>query len=298
MKINLAWLYAITKYGYPPSIANMYKVIDDASRLGFEALELEVYKGDNLVEVEKNKLMEYIEGKGITINNVAAILPELLSPDSTVREKGLEFFKRACELAVYFKAPMIQTDTFTPPVEYIGLKPYSATIKFAEKYRVKIPSVFSWDSFWKRLVNIMDKCAKTANDYGLIFTLEPRVGETISNSDAMIRIIEQIGQENFGAVLDTGHLNAAKELIPLSVEKLNKKIMYIHVSDNDGRDNFHYAPGKGNIDWDAVFEGLKKYKFNGYIAIDIGGPDLKARLDSEVLEAKRFIEEKYRKYLI
>ncbi len=47
------------------------------------------------------------------------------------------------------------------------------------------------------------------------------------------------------------HLHAAKELIPLSVEKLGSRIFYIHASDNDGRDNYHWAPGKGTVDWTA-----------------------------------------------
>lgn len=297
-RINLAWLYAITKYGYPPSIRDIYRAIDDAVRLGFKAIELEVYKEQNLREVEEHKkeLKEYIESKGLKVVNVAAIFPELLSADEGVREKGLEYFRRTAELAVYFDAPMTQTDTFTPPVEFIGRRPYSTAIVFAERYRVKIPSDFSWRSFWSMLVNVMKRCTLIAKDYGLLFTIEPRIGETISNSDAMLRLLDEVNEDNFGAVLDTGHLHAAKELIPLSIEKLGEKIMYVHVSDNDGRDNYHWAPGRGTIDWEAVFEGLKRYRFSGYIAIDVGGPDIKDRLDDEVLEAKKFVEKMGKKY--
>jgi hypothetical protein len=37
MKMNLAWLYAITKYGYPPPINKIFNVIDDMKNLGFNA---------------------------------------------------------------------------------------------------------------------------------------------------------------------------------------------------------------------------------------------------------------------
>jgi len=297
-RINLAWLYAITKYGYPPSLKDIYKAIDDAVRLGFKAIELEVYKENNLREIEENKkaLKEFIESKGLKVINFAGIFPEIISPDEKIREKGLEFIRRTAELATYFESPMIQTDTFTPPVEFIGARPYSTAIVFGERYRVKIPLEFSWRSFWKMLVDVMRKCASIAKEYGLIFSIEPRIGETISNSDAMLRLIDEVNMDNFGAVLDTGHLHAAKELIPLSIEKLGEKIVYVHVSDNDGRDNYHWAPGRGTIDWEAVFRGLKKFNYKGYIAIDVGGPDIKDRLDEEILAAKKFVEEMGAKY--
>ncbi|MCC6005933.1 MAG: TIM barrel protein [Thermofilum sp.] len=101
------------------------------------------------------------------------------------------------------------------------------------------------------------------------------------------------------AVPATGwrHLHAAKELIPLSVEKLGSRIFYIHASDNDGRDNYHWAPGRGTVDWDGVFEALRKHGFRGPIAVDVGGPDIAARLDEEVVTAREFLERMAAKYL-
>ena len=297
-RVNLAWLYAITKYGYPPSIGDFYRFIDDAVRLGFRAIEIEVYGEDNLraVEGEKARLRDYIESRGLRVVNVAGIFPQLLSPVDAVRERGVELFRRSVELAVYFNANLTQTDTFTPPVEFIGSRPYSTGIVFGERYRVRIPRDFSWGGFWRMLVDVMKRCARAAGEYGLKFAIEPRVGETVSNSDAMLMLIRDVGEENFGAVLDVGHLNAAKELIPLSIEKLGSRIFYVHASDNDSRDNYHWAPGRGVVDWDSVFEELAKYKFTGYIAIDVGGQDIKERLDEEVLEARKFIEAYGSKY--
>lgn len=295
---NLAWLYAITKYGYPPPMEYVYKVVDDAIRLGFNNIELEFVGFDNLKEFEehRNPLRKYLADRGINVINVAAIFRDLISMDSSVRGKALDYFRKACELAVYFDSSLIQTDTFTPPIRFVGASPYSRAIIFGERYRVEIPEGFSWRSFWSTLVDTMKRCSRIAGEYNLKFVIEPRIGETISNSDAMLRLIDDVNEDNFGAVLDTGHLHAAKELIPLSIEKLGSRILYVHVSDNDGRDNFHWAPGKGTIDWDAVFVGLKKYGFRGCIAIDVGGQDIRDRLDEEVTLAKSFIEEKIRQY--
>ena len=128
-----------------------------------------------------------------------------------------------------------------------------------------------------------------------VLILEPRVGESISNTDAMLRLIDAVGKDNFGAVLDTGHLHAQKEILPLSIEKLGGRILYVHVSDNDGRDNYHLGLGKGTIDWEGVFMALKKHGFDRYVAIDIGGAGFKGDLDREVIESKKFLEALFRK---
>lgn len=297
-RVNLAWLYAITKYGYPPSLKDIFKVFDDAIRLGFNAIEIEAVGEANLRELEENRTMlkEYLEEKGLRIVNVAAIFREIIDPNESIRSRGIEMFRRAAELAVFFESPLIQIDTFTPPIEFIGRKPYETAIVFGERYHIRIPEDFSWKKFWTILVSSIKRCSQIARDYGLKLAIEPRIGETISNSDAMLKLIEDVAEENLGAVLDTGHLHAAKELIPLSIEKLSDKIIYVHISDNDGRDNYHWAPGKGTIDWDSVFIGLKRHRYSGYIAIDVGGLDIRDRLDEEVAQAKLFVEEMGRKY--
>lgn len=73
--------------------------------------------------------------------------------------------------------------------------------------------------------------------------MEPRVGEIVSNTDALLRLMDAVGDENFGALLDTAHLHAQKEILPLSIEKLSSRIYYVHVSDNNGRVNEHLGLG-------------------------------------------------------
>jgi sugar phosphate isomerase/epimerase len=72
------------------------------------------------------------------------------------------------------------------------------------------------------------------------------------------------------------------------VEKLGKRIFYVHVSDNDGRTNEHLALGKGTIDWEGVFTALRKHGYDGYIAIDIGNvPDI----EKAYIESRQFLEQ-------
>lgn len=291
-RICLAWLYAITKYGYPTPAGGALKFLEDAARLGFNCVEIEVVGEDNLREVEDRRveIRRRLEELGLEVVNFAGIFRELVSPNEGERVRALGLLSRAADLAAYFGAELMQTDTFTPPIEFIGPRPYASAVAFGERYRVRVDPCFSWRRFWALLVDSMRRAARAAAERGLKLAVEPRIGESVSNSDAMLRLIDEVGEENFGAVLDVGHLHAAKELIPLSVEKLGDRVLYVHASDNDGRDNYHWAPGRGTVDWEGVFEALRKVGFLGPIAVDVGGPDIADRLDQEVLEAKQFLE--------
>jgi len=298
MRINLAWLYAITKYGYPPPFDDILRAFRDAKRLGFEAVELEAVGARNLDELCERKRMvsEELDALGLRMVNFAGIFREVFAMDGTVRRRGMELFERSAALAAELGSSTIQTDSFTPPIRFRSDVPYEGTVSFGRTFAVEVDPTFSWDSFWARLIGSLKQLASIAEGHGLRFVIEPRVGETISNSEGILRALEAIGSPNFGVVLDCGHLHAQKELLPLSIEKLGGRIWYVHVSDNDGRDNYHLAPGRGTIDWRGVFAGLNKHGYSGYFAVDVGGQEVSQRLDEEVLMTRKFLEENLAKY--
>jgi len=290
MKISCCWIYAISKYGYPPSMEDTYKVIREMADLGFRYIELEGVRKDNLMEVynHRNDLKKLCDDLGLEVVNFCPILPDIVSTDQKKRKGALDLFRVGIELAEFFGCTTIQTDSYTPPLEFVGSAPYKEMINYGLQFKVKVKNEFSWNAVWDALVDSVTKCNKWAKDAGLKLTMEPRVGEIISNTDAMLRLMDAVGDENFGAVLDTAHQHAQKEILPLSVEKLGNRIYYLHVADNDGRDNLHLGLGKGTIDWEGVFAALKKHEFDGFVAIDVGRVE---NIDEEYRASMRFLQD-------
>jgi sugar phosphate isomerase/epimerase len=290
MKISCCWLYAISKYGYPPAIENLFKALTEMAEMGFKYVELEGVREENLMAVYKNReeIKRHCDRLKIKVINFCPVIPDIVSLDEDKREKAKELFNVGIELAKYFECETIQIDSFTPPLEFLGDTPYKESISFGKHFKIKIDPEFDWDRLWNVLVDSFKFTSKLAKEAGLKFCLEPRVGELISNTDAILRLMDWVKMDNFGAVLDTGHLNAQKELVPLSVEKLKDKISFLHVSDNDGKTNDHLPLGKGNIDWEGLFLTLKKHNYQGYVAIDIGNvPDI----ENAYIGSKKFLEE-------
>jgi len=280
MKINCCWLYAISKYGYPPSIADTHRVLGEMAALGFDAVELEGVREDNLraVWAARAELQTRCDDLGMRVINFCPVLPDLVSPDPSRRRAAFDLFRLAVEVTAFFGASMVQMNSYAAPVEFTTHTPYGEALEFSRQFDVRIPEGFSWERTWAVLVEATRRCAAIARDAGLRLCLEPRVGELVSNTDALLRLFHQVEDPTFGAVLDTAHLHAQKEILPLSVEKLGRRIVYVHASDNDGRDNEHLAPGRGTVDWGGVFDGLRRHGFDGYVGIDIGHvPDLDAQ---------------------
>jgi sugar phosphate isomerase/epimerase len=290
MNISCCWLYAISKYGYPPSLPDTHRALGDMAALGFTCVELEGVGEENLraVHGERRALKQRCDDLGLRVVNFCPVLPELVHPEKARRVHALELFKVAVETATFFGCETIQTDSYTPPLEFVGDAPYREAISFGKRFQVKVDPAFRWNDLWGWLTDSIGACADEAGRADLKFCLEPRVGEIISNTDALLRLMDAVDNDDFGAVLDTGHQHAQKEILPLSVEKLGGRVHYLHVSDNDGQTNQHLALGRGTVDWDGVFMALRKHNFSGYVAVDVGRvPDL----DDQVRESKAFLEQ-------
>ena len=297
MKISCCWLYAISKYGYPPSISDTFKVLGEMKALGFEYVELEGVRRDNLLAVyeARHELKKFTDGEGVKVINFCPVLPDSVSPVRKKRKAACDLFKRAIEIANHFGCYTIQGDSFTPPLKFKGDTPYKESLSYGKHYAVQIDPQFRWARQWDAMVETFSFMAREAKKAKLKFCVEPRVGEMLSNTDAILRMMDHVGDDNFGAVLDTAHLNAQKEILALSVEKLGKRIFFVHAADNDGRVNDHVATGRGTVDWDGIFQGLKKHKFSGYLAIDVGMvPDI----DVQYRESFDFLKKQAAKFKV
>ena len=290
MKISCCWMYAIGKYGFPPSLDQMLQAIHEMAAMGFENIELEGVGFENLQTVVDNKerLKEACEAAGVRVVDFAPLLSEIISTDQGLRERALALFEEGVKTAAYLGSPFVWIDSYTPPLQLIDGKPMTQELRYGQEYRVRIPDGFDWRGFWAHFVGVVKRCTDIAKDNGVQLLVEPRVGEVTSNSDALLRLIEEVDDEHFGVILDTAHQHAQKELLPLSVEKLGKHIRYVHIADNDGRVNRHLEPGAGSIDWEGVFLALKRQGYDGYYAIDLERlPDLAQKF----LDSKRFLED-------
>ena len=296
MKIVCCWLYAIDKYGFPPSLEHTMQAIREIGDLGFQYCELEGVGFENLQSVidHREEIKTALQTAKVQLVNFCMVLPEMISADKQIAERAMKLFEKGADAAAYMGTSRIWIDSYFPPLNLKSGKAMTQEIGFGQVYQVHIPDGFSWPVFWEHYVGVIKQANQIAKSKHLELLIEPRVGEIAPNSDALLRLMDAVGDENLGVILDTAHMHAQKELLPLSVEKLGKRIRYVHAADNDSRTNEHLLPGEGNIDWDEVFMALKRQGFeDGCYATDLGeSPDLEQRF----VECKRILESYGQKY--
>jgi sugar phosphate isomerase/epimerase len=281
-RITGCWIYAISRFGYPPSISDTFRAIEDLAALGFEAIELEAVSlpGKNesnlsAVYAHRTEIRRHCDEAGVRVTNFFAILPDLVSLDAMERARGNDLFERSLEIAHSLGSPLISLDSFPPPDAHPSAERFEAALTYGRQRKGRLPSGFSWNAQWQVLVDTFGRCAELAEAAGLRLAIEPRVGEMIANTDAALRLIDAVSHSNLGIVMDTGHQHAQKEDLVLSAHKLGDRIFFIHISDNDSRDNLHLPVGEGTIDWIAFFTALHRLGYTGPLGIDVGGvPDI------------------------
>ena len=266
MKISCCWLYAISKYGYPVPVRDIPPALRRMADLGFRYVELEgASEDDNLGELYQDR-----QAIKSAVRRAGAERGQLLSRHPRDGQPGRGRARSAAHDHVptgrgagpsISAAPPSRPIATRPPLEFVGERPYKEMLDYGIEFRMRVDPDFSWERQWDVLVETLQFCARVARKADLPFCLEPRVGEMISNTDALLRLMDHVNEANFGAVLDTAHQHAQKEILPLSVEKLGSRIMYLHVADNDGKINEHLALGEGTVDWAGVFQALDKHQF-------------------------------------
>ena len=136
--------------------------------------------------------------------------------------------------------------------------PRITTKPLVQKYATRgTPVGVDWDQNFKDYVAALRACAEACAAAGITMTVEPHPGRYIANHDGALRLLEHVDSPAMGINFDPRHTFPMGDYPNISVYRLGKHIMHLHVSDNDGVTNVHWRPGEGKIDWMAMFAGAQ-----------------------------------------
>ncbi len=114
------------------------------------------------------------------------------------------------------------------------------------------------------LVDALRQCCTAAQPHGVRLALEPinRYETTLVNNVAQgLELIERVGADNFGLLLDTFHMNIEDAVIEDSVRACGDRIFHFHVADSN-----RWYPGAGHLDFKSIMEALLATGYQGFIS--------------------------------
>lgn len=96
-----------------------------------------------------------------------------------------------------------------------------------------------------------------------------------STPEEMLAYIGILGDEAAVACLDVGHANLTRDedfpsIDPIGmISALGDKLKILHLHDNNGLEDQHYRPGKGNVPWDGIMRALAENGFCGNLSFEL-----------------------------
>jgi 5-keto-L-gluconate epimerase len=162
-------------------------------------------------------------------------------PDPEVRYAAIERIKSHVLAASHFGAVII-----------IGL------IRGIVKPGVDHAQAMDW------LVEALRECSDVARPQGARLALEPinRYETTlVNNVTEGLDLIERVGIDNFGLLLDTFHMNIEEADIEASIRACGERIFHFHVADSN-----RWYPGAGHLDFTSILAALFSTGYQGWVS--------------------------------
>lgn len=259
-KISIgSWAYTIGPYQKKP--VPWDEVIHRLKDLGFDGVELGGFPphpnpDDMPTREHRTACREQLEKLGLGWSGLAANLWAEHLIDAEDNGSYLSTFRKNLKFCADLGIPAIRVDAVQPPTIFDKVDPEMARRRVVET--------------WKR-------CAAEAADAGVRVTWEFEPGFAFNKPSDVLRIVDEVGHDNFGVQFDTchGYMVAVvgarqpgkKETLPGGIlefaRKLRGKINHLHIIDSDGtlHDNetsTHVPIGEGKINFDELLPELAK----------------------------------------
>lgn len=231
--------------GFPNNPAkSLYEEVEWIVRNGFDFVDLFLECPILPEKVNIMKLKKIISGNGLSATGHLGWYLPTGSPEKAIRE-----------------AAVMEADSYFTVFEHVGVKKVTVHANWE--------SGFSENDCIRFQAMTLREMVKKAREYNIMLMYEPvdSLHDTVKNAR---KILDEVPGLMFH--LDIGHANLHGKSPEDFIEAFHKKIVHVHLHDNDGRCDLHLPIGSGTIDWKSVVSKLKQH-YDGTITLEIFSRD-------------------------
>lgn len=216
----------------------------EVAALGYDGAELAIRDPR---QIDLDELAALVEKHGLRV--------PALGTGQAWGEEGLSFTDPDPDVR---RAAIERVKTHIPVAERFGAVIIIGLLRGIVRPGVDHDQAMTW------LVEALRECADAAAPAGVRLALEPinRYETTlINNVDQGLDLIEAVGADNFGLLLDTFHMNIEEPSIEESIRKAGDRIFHFHVADSN-----RWYPGAGHLDFVSILRTLKETGYRGFVS--------------------------------
>jgi D-psicose/D-tagatose/L-ribulose 3-epimerase len=243
MKIGmnlLLWTTHVTEEHYPH--------LEKIKSTGFDGVEIPIFGGN---DAHYKKLRGKLGELQLESSAVTVAIPEAnaISPDPAIRKAAAERLK-----TIVRQAAILGADILCGPFHQ-ALGVFSGTGPTEEEF--------------ERAAEVHREVADEAQRQGVCLAIEflNRFECYFLNTTAgAVAYVRRVAHPNFRAMFDSFHANIEEEDLPKAFSTNAAEIAHVHVANND-----RGVPGRGHIDFPALFRVIKLSGYNGWLTIEAFG---------------------------
>ena len=229
-------------------------LFDRVKAIGFDILEICV---EDPATIDVSAIREQAARTGVSVTICGAFGPtrDLSSEDATTRETALAYVERCIDFAKALRSPFV-----SGPM-------YAAT------GTTRLLSDEARRDQWERAVVSLKRAAAYAAERGVKLAIEPLnrfETDLVNTVDQGLRLIEDVGADNVGLLLDTFHMNIEEKNIPAAIRRAAGRIVEFHACAND-----RGTPGEDHQPWREIAATLSEVGFEGPVVIEAFTPEIK-----------------------
>lgn len=225
-----------------------YSKLEEIKAAGFDGVEIPIFGGDDLHYRQLRNKLDELQLKTSTIT-VATPQASAISPDPAIRKAATERLKTIVQ-----QSAILGADVLCGPFHQ-ALGVFSGTGPTEEEF--------------ERAAEVHRAVAEEAQRHGLYLAIEflnRFECYFLNTTAAAAAYVRRVGHPNFKAMFDTFHANIEEENLPQAFSKNAAEIVHVHVSNND-----RGVPGRGHIDFPAIFRAIKSTGYHGWLTIEAFG---------------------------
>jgi len=241
-------------WNFWPDGLDRSRIWHTCERLGFEGMELGVYRADDeLSGAAMSAIEALVAGTGVAVDAVLFSMPGERWPDGGLASAAssgravaeiIETARRAAGLGA----------------RVLGVWPGADSVPLEDDRA----------GGWARTLDAVDAVAGVTGPLGLALAVEYKPATLVAGAEEALRLVDEIDRPGVGVLVDTAHAVAGGEDLAGLPHRLGQRLVHVHLGDSGGDADADLPPGAEH-DFVPFLKGLRDTYYSGALSFDLYG---------------------------
>ncbi len=115
------------------------------------------------------------------------------------------------------------------------------------------------------LIEALRECAATERSVRLaVEPINRYETDLVNTAVSALNLVEKIGMENIGLLLDTFHMNIEEPSFGCCISASRERLLHMHIADSN-----RWYPGAGHTDFGKIVNSLREIDYEGFLSAEI-----------------------------